>query len=103
MLMVSDPLAMNLSNTLGYLRGELKDVERRNLFRLEGACWKLDLSRRLFWRFITRFLVGIIRNQCHSESGIYPSNDLRTTKNTGTFNPVFSHHLLSLIGRQRLA
>jgi hypothetical protein len=23
--MVSDPLAMNLSNTLGYLRGELKD------------------------------------------------------------------------------
>jgi hypothetical protein len=24
-LMVSDPLAMNLSNTLGYLRGELKD------------------------------------------------------------------------------
>jgi glycosyltransferase involved in cell wall biosynthesis len=25
-LMVSDPLAMNLSNTLGYLRGELKEV-----------------------------------------------------------------------------
>jgi hypothetical protein len=25
-LMVSDPLAMNMSNTLGYLRGELKDV-----------------------------------------------------------------------------
>jgi hypothetical protein len=24
-LMVSDPLAMNLSNTLGYLRGELKE------------------------------------------------------------------------------
>jgi glycosyltransferase involved in cell wall biosynthesis len=28
-LMVSDPLAMNMSNTLGYLRGELKKVERR--------------------------------------------------------------------------
>jgi len=26
LLMVSDPLAMNMSNTLGYLRGELKDV-----------------------------------------------------------------------------
>ena len=25
-LMVSDPLAMNMSNTLGYLRGELKQV-----------------------------------------------------------------------------
>jgi glycosyltransferase involved in cell wall biosynthesis len=25
-LMVSDPLAMNMSNTLGYLRGELKDI-----------------------------------------------------------------------------
>ena len=27
-LMVSDPLAMNLSNTLGYLRGELKNNEK---------------------------------------------------------------------------
>ena len=27
-LMVSDPLAMNMSNTLGYLRGELKQQER---------------------------------------------------------------------------
>src|SRR5690242_12891417 len=27
-LMVSDPLAMNLSNTLGYLRGELKESQR---------------------------------------------------------------------------
>ena len=25
-LMVSDPLAMNISNTLGYLRGELKQA-----------------------------------------------------------------------------
>jgi glycosyltransferase involved in cell wall biosynthesis len=28
-LMVSDPLAMNMSNTLGYLRGELKGMERK--------------------------------------------------------------------------
>jgi glycosyltransferase involved in cell wall biosynthesis len=28
-LMVSDPLAMNMSNTLGYLRGELKDAGRK--------------------------------------------------------------------------
>jgi len=28
-LMVSDPLAMNMSNTLGYLRGELKGRERK--------------------------------------------------------------------------
>jgi glycosyltransferase involved in cell wall biosynthesis len=28
-LMVSDPLAMNMSNTLGYLRGELKSGEKR--------------------------------------------------------------------------
>lgn len=27
-LMVSDPLAMNMSNTLGYLRGELGQEER---------------------------------------------------------------------------
>jgi hypothetical protein len=28
-LMVSDPLAMNMSNTLGYLRGELKQVGKK--------------------------------------------------------------------------
>jgi len=27
--MVSDPLAMNISNTLGYLRGKLKGGERK--------------------------------------------------------------------------
>lgn len=30
-LMVSDPLAMNMSNTLGYLRGELKDSGKKKL------------------------------------------------------------------------
>jgi len=28
-LMISGPLAMNMSNTLGYLRGELKDVGKK--------------------------------------------------------------------------
>ena len=28
-LMVSDPLAMNMSNTLGYLRGELKQTGKK--------------------------------------------------------------------------
>ncbi len=37
-LMVSDPLAMNLSNTLGYLRGELK--ERGNVKRKKRTSWK---------------------------------------------------------------
>ena len=40
-LMVSDPLAMNLSNTLGYLRGELK--ESGNVRRKK----KEDLARRV--------------------------------------------------------
>ncbi len=30
-LMVSDPLAMNMSNTLGYLRGELKDAGKKSV------------------------------------------------------------------------
>ena len=35
-LMVSDPLAMNLSNTLGYLRGELKDSGKGKREKGEG-------------------------------------------------------------------
>jgi hypothetical protein len=30
-LMVSDPLAMNMSNTLGYLRGELKGGKKKRV------------------------------------------------------------------------
>ena len=37
-LMVSDPLAMNLSNTLGYLRGELGKEKRR---KKEGLAWRV--------------------------------------------------------------
>jgi len=36
-LMVSDPLAMNMSNTLGYLRGELKKEERRKTSSPKGT------------------------------------------------------------------
>jgi len=41
-LMVSDPLAMNMSNTLGYLRGELKAEGRKQ----KAGLWKrlLQLS-----------------------------------------------------------
>jgi hypothetical protein len=38
-LMVSDPLAMNMSNTLGYLRGELGQKERGK--RKEGFVKRL--------------------------------------------------------------
>ena len=46
-LMVSDPLAMNMSNTLGYLRGELKDSgkERRKTSSQKGK--KASLKRRM--------------------------------------------------------
>ncbi len=37
-LMVPDPLAMNLSNTLGYLRGELRESE--NVKRKKRTSWK---------------------------------------------------------------
>lgn len=39
-LMVTDPLAMNMSNTLGYLRGELKKEERRK----KAGVWKRVLE-----------------------------------------------------------
>ncbi|MBN8658483.1 MAG: glycosyltransferase family 2 protein [Anaerolineae bacterium] len=40
-LMVSEPLAMNMSNTLGYLRGELKKEERRK--KVGIGKWILEL------------------------------------------------------------
>ena len=41
-LMVSDPLAMNMSNTLGYLRGELKNANRAT--RISAGRRLLDLG-----------------------------------------------------------
>ncbi len=50
-LMVSDPLAMNMSNTLGYLRGELKTVERKK---------RLSPGKRLLeWAPVKKMLLAI--------------------------------------------
>ena len=53
-LMVSDPLAMNLSNTLGYLRGELKGSGK--VKRKEEKSWK---RRVLESGPIKRFLLAV--------------------------------------------
>ena len=51
-LMVSDPLAMNMSNTLGYLRGELKQKERGKK--------KVGLGKRLLEiGFIKKVLLAV--------------------------------------------
>ncbi len=65
-LMVSDPLAMNMSNTLGYLRGELGKRKEKGKKVLASACWRLGLSRRCCWRCITRYLVGIIHENSNN-------------------------------------
>ena len=44
-LMVSDPLAMNMSNTLGYLRGELKKEKRRKTSSPKGK--KVGIGKRV--------------------------------------------------------
>ncbi|GJQ51744.1 MAG: hypothetical protein HKUEN02_05910 [Anaerolineaceae bacterium] len=50
-LMVSDPLAMNMSNTLGYLRGELKGGEMSKRVSLK--------KRALEVRFVKKVLMAI--------------------------------------------
>jgi len=51
-LMVSDPLAMNMSNTLGYLRGELKDAGVR--------AKRISISRRMLEvGFVKKILLAI--------------------------------------------
>ena len=53
-LMVSDPLAMNMSNTLGYLRGELKDSGKERRKRKAG------LGKRLLEiGFIKKILLAV--------------------------------------------
>ena len=52
--MVSDPLAMNMSNTLGYLRGELKESGKERRKRKEGFARRvLELGP------IKRILLGV--------------------------------------------
>jgi len=49
-LMVSDPLAMNMSNTLGYLRGDLgKQSPRRNASLLRRVLDLSPIKRLLLW------------------------------------------------------
>src|SRR4026209_1967078 len=51
-LMVSDPLAMNMSNTLGYLRGELKSGEKRTK--------RLSFGKRVLeFGFVKKILLAV--------------------------------------------
>ena len=45
-LMVSDPLAMNMSNTLGYLRGELKDAGKKKPISFGKRVLELGFIKR---------------------------------------------------------
>ena len=42
---------------------------------LANVCWKLELSRRFCWRYITRFLIGIIHRYKRwlSRAGGFPA------------------------------
>ena len=54
-------VAMNMSNTLGYLRGELKSGEKKAKRASFGKrVLEVDLAKRFCWLCITRFSVGII-------------------------------------------
>ena len=46
-LMVSDPLAMNMSNTLGYLRGELKDAGKKKPVSLGKRILELSPIKKI--------------------------------------------------------
>ena len=47
-LMVSDPLAMNMSNTLGYLRGELKQVGvRKKRISVSGRVLDIGFVKKI--------------------------------------------------------
>jgi len=51
-LMVSDPLAMNMSNTLGYLRGELQDAGGRKR--------RVSIARQILeLRFVKKVLLAV--------------------------------------------
>jgi hypothetical protein len=46
-LMVSDPLAMNMSNTLGYLRGELKGGEKKKNISFGKRFLEIGLIKKI--------------------------------------------------------
>ncbi len=47
-LMVSDPLAMNMSNTLGYLRGELKQAGKKKQVSLGKRVLEVGFIKKIF-------------------------------------------------------
>ena len=47
-LMVSDPLAMNMSNTLGYLRGELNQVGKKKPVSLGKRVLEVGFIKKIF-------------------------------------------------------
>ena len=56
-LMVSDPLAMNMSNTLGYLRGELETTEKQEQAKRRGV------MRRLFESALVKKVLLAVYNR----------------------------------------
>ena len=58
-LMVSDPLAMNMSNTLGYLRGELKHSDEY-LRQATGSKKRVSVGKRILeMGFVKKILLTI--------------------------------------------
>ena len=56
-LMVSDPLAMNMSNTLGYLREELKDARKKTKnISFDNSSFQHALTKRDILRLLSRIL-----------------------------------------------
>ena len=53
-LMVSDPLAMNLSNTLGYIRGELKPGEKKKRVPLGKRVLEIELIKKVLLAIYNR-------------------------------------------------
>ena len=61
-LMVSDPLAMNMSNTLGFLRGELGKEKRKKKESLKRRVLELGPIKRILLSVYNKILIGTIHN-----------------------------------------
>ncbi len=53
-LMVSDPLAMNMSNTLGYLRGELKQAGKKKSISFGKRMLEIGFIKKIFLAIYNR-------------------------------------------------
>jgi hypothetical protein len=56
-LMVSDPLAMNMSNTLGYLRGELKQVGKKKRASLGKRMLEVSFVKKILLAIYNKIFV----------------------------------------------